>query len=179
MPAACAGGLPPAAGSTASELSPAAYHLRQSLIAISSGGLLGQGLGEGLQSSHGFIPMMRTDFIFAVLAEELGFIGAFTIIMLFVFLVWRGIKIAMNAPDMLGSLIAIGVTSLIAIEVIINIAVVTSTIPVTGMPLPFISSGGTSMLLSAAAVGVLLNIASQTDQGDPESPADTGDDMHA
>jgi cell division protein FtsW len=133
------------------------FQVVNSLYAIASGSLFGRGLGKSLQK-YLYIPEPHNDFIFAIIAEELGFIGAFTIIMLFVFLVWRGIKIAMNAPDMLGSLIAIGVTSLIAIEVIINIAVVTSTIPVTGMPLPFISSGGTSLLFMLMGVGILLNI---------------------
>jgi cell division protein FtsW len=85
-------------------------------------------------------------------------VGAFTVIVLFLLLIWRGVRISMNAPDMMGSLMAIGITSLVAIETIINIAVVTATLPVTGMPLPFISYGGTSMLFVLASMGILLNI---------------------
>ena len=133
------------------------YQVINSLYAIASGSIFGRGLGKSLQK-YLYIPEPQNDFIFSILAEELGFVGALTVVVLFVFLIWRGIKIAMNAPDMMGSLMAIGITSLIAVEVIINIAVVTSTIPATGMPLPFISSGGTSLLFMLIGVGILLNI---------------------
>lgn len=128
-----------------------------SLYAIASGSLFGRGLGRSLQKNL-YLPEPHNDFIFAILCEELGFVGAATVILLFMLLIWRGIKAAMNASDMLGSLIAIGITTLVALEVIINIAVVTSTIPTTGMPLPFFSYGGTSTVLLMTSMGILLNI---------------------
>ena len=133
------------------------FQVVNSLYAIASGSIFGRGLGKSLQK-YLYIPEPHNDFIFSVLAEELGFIGALTVVVLFLLLIWRGIKIAMNAPDMMGSLIAIGITSLIAAETIINIAVVTSTVPATGMPLPFISSGGTSLLFMMTGIGILLNV---------------------
>ncbi|NMA67759.1 MAG: putative lipid II flippase FtsW [Clostridiaceae bacterium] len=133
------------------------YQVINSLYAIASGALFGRGLGKSLQK-YLYLPEPHNDFIFSVLAEELGFIGALTVIVLFMLFIWRGLKISMNAPDMMGSLIAVGITSLVALEVIINIAVVTSTIPATGMPLPFFSYGGTSMLFLLTSIGILLNI---------------------
>jgi len=97
-----------------------------------------------------------------VLAEELGFIGSALVIVLFAIFIWRGILIAMKAPDMFGSMLAVGVTALIGIQAVINIAVVTSSMPVTGMPLPFFSYGGTSLIITLCSVGVLLNISRQT-----------------
>ncbi|MCX7771775.1 MAG: FtsW/RodA/SpoVE family cell cycle protein [Clostridia bacterium] len=133
------------------------FQVVNSLYAIASGSVFGRGLGKSLQK-YLYIPEPHNDFIFSVLVEELGFVGALTIIVLFILFVWRGIRIAMNAPDMMGSLIAIGMTSLIAAETVINIAVVTSTVPATGMPLPFISAGGTSTVFLLIGVGILLNI---------------------
>jgi len=137
------------------------FQIVNSLYAIASGSVFGRGLGRSLQKNL-YLPEPHNDFIFAILAEELGFVGAVTVIILFMLFIWRGVKVAMNAPDMLGSLIAIGVTSLIALEAIINIAVVTSTIPTTGMPLPFFSAGGTSTVFLLTSVGILLNISKGT-----------------
>lgn len=109
-----------------------------------------------------YISEPHNDFIFAVLAEELGFVGCVAVILLFAVFIWRGIIIAMKAPDMFGSLLATGITSLIGLQAIINIAVVTSSIPVTGMALPFFSYGGTSLIILLCAVGVLLNISRQS-----------------
>ena len=109
-----------------------------------------------------YIPEPHNDFIFAVLAEELGFLGCIVVIALFAVFIWRGILISMKAPDMFGSLLAIGITSLIGIQAIINIAVVTSSVPNTGMPLPFFSYGGTSLVILLCAVGILLNISRQS-----------------
>lgn len=114
------------------------WQVIQGLYAIGSGGLFGVGLGDSKQK-YLYIPEPHNDFIFSILAEELGFIGCVVVIVLFAIFIWRGILIAMKAPDMFGSLMAIGITSLVAIQVIINIAVVTSSMPVTGMPLPFFS----------------------------------------
>ena len=125
------------------------------------GGLFGAGLGQSKQK-YLYLPEPQNDFIFSVLAEELGFIGCAIVIALFGIFIWRGILIAMKAPDMFGSLLATGITSLIGIQAIINIAVVTSSIPVTGMALPFFSYGGTSLIILLCAVGVLLNISRQS-----------------
>ncbi len=122
------------------------YQTIQSLYAIGSGGLFGLGLGNSKQK-YLYIPEPQNDFIFSILAEELGFIGCIAVILLFAIFIWRGILIAMKAPDMYGSLVAVGITSLVGIQAIINIAVVTSSIPNTGMPLPFFSYGGTALLI--------------------------------
>lgn len=133
------------------------WQVIQSLYAIGSGGLFGVGLGQSKQK-YLYISEPHTDFIFAVLAEELGFVGCAVVIALFCVFIWRGVLTAMKAPDMFGSLVAIGITSLIGLQAIINIAVVTSSMPVTGMPLPFFSYGVTSLLILLCSVGVLLNI---------------------
>ena len=133
------------------------YQMVQSLYAIGSGGFFGVGLGESKQK-YLYIPEPHNDFIFAILAEELGFIGCLFIIMLFAVFIWRGILIAMRAPDVFGSLMAIGITTLIGAQAIINIAVVTASIPTTGMALPFFSYGGTALLILLCNVGILLNI---------------------
>ena len=127
------------------------WQIIQSLYAIGSGGLFGAGLGNSTQK-YLYIPEPHNDFIFSVLAEELGFVGCVAVILLFAIFIWRGIVIAMKAPDMLGSLIAVGITAQVGIQAIINIAVVTSSIPNTGMPLPFFSYGGTALLILLCSV---------------------------
>ncbi len=127
------------------------WQIIQSLYAIGSGGLFGVGLGNSTQK-YLYIPEPHNDFIFSVLAEELGFIGCIAVIILFAIFIWRGIVIAMKAPDMNGSLIAVGITAQVGIQAIINIAVVTSSIPNTGMPLPFFSYGGTALLILLCSV---------------------------
>ena len=133
------------------------WQIIQSLYAIGSGGLFGVGLGESKQK-YLYLPEPQNDFIFSVLAEELGFFGCIVVIILFIILIWRGIVVAMNAKDTYGCLIAIGIVALIGLQSLINIAVVTGTIPVTGMPLPFFSYGGTAILINLVAIGLLLNI---------------------
>ena len=133
------------------------WQVIQSLYAIGSGGLFGAGLGESKQK-YLYIPEPHNDFIFAILAEELGFVGCFVVIALFAIFVWRGIITSMRASDSFGSLMAIGITTLIGLQAIINIAVVTSSMPATGMALPFFSYGGTALVILLASVGVLLNI---------------------
>ena len=133
------------------------WQVIQSLYAIGSGGLFGAGLGESKQK-YLYIPEPHNDFIFSILAEELGFIGCAVVIILFAIFIWRGVLIAMKSPDMFGSLVSIGITAQIAIQVIINIAVVTSSMPATGMPLPFFSYGGTSLFILLCEMGILLNI---------------------
>lgn len=136
------------------------YQTVQALYAIGSGGIFGKGLGKSLQKL-GFIPESQNDMIFSIICEELGLFGAVCVIMIFVLMIWRIVHIAQNAPDLLGTLIATGVFAQIAIQVILNIAVVTNTIPNTGVSLPFISYGGTSSLFLMAEIGVVLNISSQ------------------
>lgn len=133
------------------------FQIIQSLYAIGPGGLFGLGLGESRQKFF-YLPEPQTDFIFAILAEELGFIGGSFVILLFALLLWRGMRIAIGAPDLYGSFLAVGIISMIAIQVMINIGVVTGLMPVTGITLPFLSYGGSSLTLMLMAVGVLLNI---------------------
>ena len=133
------------------------WQVIQSLYAIGSGGLFGVGLGESKQK-YLYLPEPHNDFIFSVIAEELGFVGCIVVFILFAIFIWRGILIAMKAPDMFGSLVAIGITTLVGIQVIINVAVVTSSMPATGMQLPFFSYGGTALFLLLCEVGVLLSI---------------------
>ena len=109
-----------------------------------------------------YIPEPHNDFIFSILAEELGFVGCAVVILLFAVFIWRGIIISMRAPDMFGSLLAVGITSLVGLQAIINIAVVTASIPVTGMPLPFFSYGGTALIILLCGVGIMLNISRQS-----------------
>ena len=133
------------------------WQIIQSLYAIGSGGLFGAGLGESKQK-YLYLSEPHNDFIFSVLAEELGFVGCILVFVLFAVFIWRGVLIAMKAPDMFGSLVAIGITSLVGVQVIINVAVVTSSMPVTGMQLPFFSYGGTALFILLCEVGVLLSI---------------------
>ena len=137
------------------------WQIVQSLYAIGSGGIFGSGLGKSSQK-YLSLPEPQNDFIFSVLAEELGLIGVLILISLFVFLIYRGIKIAVNAPDMFGTLLATGIVGMIAFQALINIAVVTSTVPVTGMPLPFFSFGSTSLMTTMAEMGVVLSVSKQT-----------------
>jgi cell division protein FtsW len=134
------------------------YQPHQSLIAIGSGGLWGKGLGRGI-CKYGHLPEDTTDFIFAIIGEELGFIGNAAVILLFVALIGLGILVVVRCKDPFGRLVAGGIILAIAIQAALNIGVVTVVLPTKGIPLPFVSAGGTSMLLSAAAMGVLLNIA--------------------
>ena len=137
-----------------------AWQTVQSLYAIGSGGLMGQGLGNSRQK-HLFLPEPQNDFIFAIVCEELGFIGAVIIIVLFALLVWRGFMIGMKAPDKFGSMLAIGLTAQVGIQVVFNMAVVTNTIPNTGISLPFFSYGGTSLVMLLAQMGIVLSISRQ------------------
>jgi len=138
------------------------YQIIQSLYALGVGGILGKGLGKSVQK-HLYLPEAHNDFIFSVIGEELGFVGGLVVILLFMLLIWKGIKIAMNAPDLFSSLVATGIVTMISVQVIINIAVSSSSMPVTGMPLPFISYGGSSLLIFMTAMGILINISKYCD----------------
>jgi cell division protein FtsW len=133
------------------------FHIVQSLLALGSGGLFGVGLGES-RAKFFYLPEQYTDFIFSVLGEELGIFGTVTVIVLFVVFAYRGIRIAIAAPDRFGFFLATGCTAMVVIQAFVNIGVVTSSWPVTGVPLPFISFGGSSLIVSLIAVALVLNV---------------------
>jgi len=136
------------------------WQAAQSIYAIGSGGIFGRGIGQSRQK-YLWLPEAQNDFVFAVYAEEFGFVGGIVVIGLFTFLIIRGITIALKSKDLYGMLIAAGVIGMFAFQIIINIAVVTKLIPTTGMPLPFFSYGGTSLVINLAAMGIVLNISRQ------------------
>jgi cell division protein FtsW len=138
----------------------AGFQLLQSLIAVGSGGFTGVGLMESKQKLF-YLPEAHTDFIYAVICEELGFIGAVIVITLFAVYAWRGLRAAFNAPDGFGSMLAVGVTALVLGQSLINFAVVLGMMPTKGIPLPFVSYGGSSLLVMLLATGVLLNVSQQ------------------
>ncbi len=140
----------------------AGYHTVQGLLALGLGGLLGAGLGESRLAGGLFLPNASNDYIFAIIGEEFGLIGAGVVIVLFVALAYSGIRVSLAAPDTFGSLLAAGITAWLCIQAFINIGVVVALIPVTGITLPFISAGGSSLTISLAAVGILLSISRET-----------------
>jgi len=136
------------------------FQVLQGLYAIGTGGLTGQGLGESIQKL-GFLPEAQNDMIFSIICEELGLFGAISVILIFLFMIYRFMLIAGNAPDLFGALLVVGVMGHIAIQVILNIAVVTNTIPNTGITLPFISYGGTSVLFLMMEMGMVLSVSNR------------------
>lgn len=134
------------------------YHIIQSKIAIGSGMLFGKGLFEGTQSQLNFLPENHTDFIFAVVGEELGFVGATVLLLLYFVVLWRGIKIAGDAGDVFGRLLAVGITSMLAFHVLVNVGMTTGIMPVTGIPLPLMSYGISSLTTNILAIAILMNI---------------------
>jgi len=146
------------------ELDPqgAGYHVNQASIAIGSGGFLGLGFGKSLQK-YNYLPEPMGDSIFAIFAEEMGFLGTLILLGIFSFLFWRGFYIAKRAPDAFASLLAGGISIGIAVQVVINIAAISGLLPLTGVPLPFVSYGGTSLAITLASIGILLNISRHTD----------------
>ncbi len=131
------------------------YHIHQALLALGSGGWFGVGIGQSRQK-YEYLPEANTDSIFAIIGEEIGFIGAIGVILVFIFLCWRGFRIAKRAPDVFGRLLALGITSWIAVQTIINLSAMVALMPLTGVP--FISYGGSSLIILFAGVGILLNI---------------------
>jgi len=139
----------------------AGYQIIQSFLAFGSGGVFGRGLGEGRQKLL-FLPERHSDFIYAVIGEELGFIGALAVIVLFLIILWRGVKIALAAGDPFSRHLALGITFLITVQSVVNMGVVTGLLPTKGIALPLVSYGGSSLVVSMAALGVLLNISRET-----------------
>jgi cell division protein FtsW len=133
------------------------FQIIQSLIAVGTGGISGRGLMNGVQKLF-YLPYPHTDFIYAVIAEELGFIGASCLLVCFCVIAWRGFRIALQSPDAFVAFLALGVTTMIAIQAFINMSVVIGLLPTKGIPLPFISNGGSSMLVNLVGMGVLLNV---------------------
>jgi cell division protein FtsW len=154
------------------------YHIIQSLIAIGSGGLWGKGLAWSEQKLW-YLPEANTDFIFSIIGEEFGLIGTVAVIVLFVLLVREGMRIVRNAPDTFGAALAFGITMMITVQAAFNIAVTTKSVPTKGISLPFISFGGSSMLFTLAAVGILVNIARQglAPATEPEASAKMAPDL--
>jgi cell division protein FtsW len=138
------------------------FHIIQSLIAVSTGGITGLGFMEGKQKLF-YLPEPHTDFIFAVTAEELGLLGSLVVLLLFGIFLWRGVRTALRTQDMFGRLLAVGITCMVVVQAFINISVVLGLMPTKGIPLPFVSYGGSSLFVTLACVGVLLNITKQTD----------------
>ncbi len=141
-----------------SNIQEAGYHLLQSKIAIGSGQLVGKGLMQGTQTNLNFLPAHHTDFIFAVIGEELGLIGALILVGAFCLLLWRGVRIANNARDFYGTMIAFGIVIMLGFQVIVNVGMTMGIMPITGIPLPFVSFGGNSLIVNLAAIGLLTNI---------------------
>ena len=137
------------------------WHIIQSLLALGSGGLFGLGLGMSRQKYH-YLPETHTDFIFSILGEELGFMGCTAVIALFFVFAWRGIRAALRAPDRFGQLLCAGLTCMIVLQALINIGVVTSSIPITGISLPLLSAGGSSLTVTMASIGIILNVSRQS-----------------
>jgi len=134
------------------------YHIIQSMIAIGSGGFLGKGFLKGSQTQLKFLPEQQTDFVFSVFAEEWGFVGGLVLVMMFVSLLIWGLKIALHSKDLLGTILAFGISALIGWEMIINMGMVLGLLPVVGIPLPFLSYGGSAMASMLAAIGLLMNV---------------------
>lgn len=149
------------------------FHTVQGLLAIGTGGLFGIGLGESRQPGELYLPNAQNDFVFAVVAQEFGFIGAIGLIGLYVLFAYRGIRIALSAPDTFGALLATGITCWLTLQAFINIGVVVVLLPITGITLPFVSAGGSSLLVSFAAVGILLSISRETLPSAAWNDADT------
>jgi cell division protein FtsW len=139
------------------------YQINQALLAIGTGGLWGRGFGQSVQKQN-YLPEPIGDSIFAVVSEEMGFVRMAALLLGFLFLAYRGFRVAMNAPDMFGKLVAAGITSWIVLQALINIGGITAVIPLTGIPLPFISYGSTAMALNLAGLGILLNISKHSER---------------
>jgi cell division protein FtsW len=146
------------------------FQIIQSLIAVGSGGLFGKGLMAGVQKLY-YIPEPHTDFIYAVIAEELGLVGTTLVLLCFAVIAWRGLRAALLAPDRFGSLLALGLTTMVALQALINMCVVLGLLPTKGIPLPLVSNGGSSLVINLVSMGILLNISQQTSRSAAASQA--------
>jgi cell division protein FtsW len=135
----------------------AGFQVIQSIIAVGSGGLWGRGLMNGVQKLF-FLPEPHTDFIYSVISEELGLLGATAVLLCFALIAWRGLKVALRAPDTFGALLALGLTTMVAVQALFNISVALGLLPTKGIPLPFVSFGGSSLLINLLGMGILLNV---------------------
>ena len=133
------------------------FQLIQSLIAVGTGGIHGKGLMQGVQKLF-YLPEPHSDFIYAVISEELGLIGATAVLICFCVITWRGLRVATKAPDTFGAFVALGLTTMIAVQALVNISVVLGMMPTKGIPLPFVSAGGSSLIINLLGMGVLLNV---------------------
>ena len=133
------------------------FQIIQSLIAVGTGGMSGRGLMNGVQKLF-YLPEPHTDFIFSVISEELGLIGATLVLVCFCVITWRGLRVALRAPDGFGAFLALGLTTMVAVQAFVNMSVVLSLMPTKGIPLPFVSAGGSSLLINLVGMGVLLNV---------------------
>jgi cell division protein FtsW len=144
------------------------YQIRQALLALGVGGFLGTGLGQGQQKLF-YLPQAHTDFIFAVIGEELGFVGSAVLVLLFAVLLWRILRLAVACQEPFGNALGLGIFALFAIQILMNLGVVLALLPTKGLPLPFISLGGSNLLVSLIAVGTMLNIAEAQGRLTPET----------
>jgi rod shape determining protein RodA len=135
-----------------------AYNLHQSEIAIGAGGVVGRGYLKGTQTNLAFVPEQQTDFIFTVVGEEFGFVGAVVLLMLFLLVLWRAYRIAMTSRDPFGTYLAIGIAAMFAIQIFVNVGMTIGIMPITGIPLPFISYGGSALIADFIAIGLLANV---------------------
>jgi cell division protein FtsW len=133
------------------------FQIIQSFIAVGTGGISGRGLMNGVQKLF-YLPEAHTDFIYAVISEELGLIGATAVLLCFCLITWRGVRVAIRTPDAFGSFLALGVTTMVAVQAFLNISVVLGLLPTKGIPLPLVSAGGSSLLINLLGIGVLLNV---------------------
>jgi cell division protein FtsW len=138
----------------------AGFQIIQSLYAIGTGGVRGKGVMNGVQKLF-YLPEPHTDFIYSVIAEELGLIGATIVLLCFAAITWRGLRVALRAPDSFGAFLALGVTAMIAVQALFNISVALGLLPTKGIPLPFVSFGGSSLLINLLGMGILLNVSQQ------------------
>jgi len=157
------------------------HQMYRGIHSLAYGGLTGSGLGQSRSENGLYVPAAENDFIFAIIGQEFGFIGALIVIGLFLALAWRGVRVAMRAPDTFGGLLALGISAWLTLQALINVGVVVSLIPMTGLPLPFLSKGGTSLVVVLAAVGMLLSISRETENAGHETEtrgADPDEDPH-
>jgi len=146
------------------------FQIIQSIIAVGTGGLWGRGLMNGVQKLF-YLPEPHTDFIYAVISEELGLVGATAVLVCFAIVAWRGLRVSLLAPDKFGAFLALGLTTMVAIQAFVNISVVLGLMPTKGTPLPFVSAGGSSLVINLIGMGILLNVSQHAGSGALAEPS--------